>query len=79
MILTPAQMRGARGLLPWSQRQLAERSGVSVETITRLKRLSRMKAIPVTLAAIERALTEAGVVLIAGALRCPPEQRTLPP
>ncbi len=64
MTLTPAHMRGARGLLAWSQRQLAERSGVSVETITRLEGLSRMKANLVTLATIERALAEAGVVLI---------------
>jgi transcriptional regulator with XRE-family HTH domain len=32
-ILLPAQCRGARGLLGWSQAELAERAGVSRSTI----------------------------------------------
>ena len=32
-ILLPAQCRGARGLLGWSQGELAERAGVSRSTI----------------------------------------------
>jgi transcriptional regulator with XRE-family HTH domain len=37
MLVTAEQMRAARGLLDWSQSQLAERSGVSLPTIKRME------------------------------------------
>ena len=37
MILTPAHIRAARGLLGWSQGDLAEASGVPRRTITRVE------------------------------------------
>ncbi|MBR0687761.1 PAS domain-containing protein [Bradyrhizobium manausense] len=37
MILTAAQVRGARGILTWSVQELASRAGVSVSTIRRLE------------------------------------------
>ena len=61
-ILTAALCRGARGLLDWSQAELAERAGVSRSTIKdfeagvhELHRASEAQML--------RALDEAGVVL----------------
>jgi predicted transcriptional regulator len=36
-IITTEQLRGARGLLAWSQSELANRAGLSVPTIKRLE------------------------------------------
>ena len=56
-------MRAARAMLDWSQTKLAEESGVSVETIKRLERMDgAIEATKViTLDAIQKALTGAGV------------------
>ena len=57
-----AQIRAARGLLNWSQGELAERAGVSKQSVTRIEigatdpRLS-------TMAALYQAIRSAGVVL----------------
>jgi transcriptional regulator with XRE-family HTH domain len=66
-MLTSEQVRAARALLRWDQSVLAERAGVSVETIKRLERMDGplLETRSSTLVAIERALETAGVVFIA--------------
>lgn len=61
--MTSAQMRAARAMLDWTQPQLAEAAGVSVETIKRLERLEgEVTATRVaTIDAIEKALVKAGI------------------
>jgi transcriptional regulator with XRE-family HTH domain len=64
--ITGAQLEAARKLLGWTYRELAERCGVSLGSITRLTMAPDwpLRARPETLAAIERALEEAGVEFI---------------
>ncbi len=38
-MLTAEQLRGARAMLRWEQSTIAEKSGVSVETIKRLEKM----------------------------------------
>lgn len=61
--ITGAQLDAARKLLGWTYRELAERCGVSLGSITRLTMAPDwpLRARPETLAAIERVLEEAGV------------------
>ena len=55
IMITPAQIRAARGLLKWSQKDLANKSGVSLRAINRMEieecdpRMSTVKAIQYTL------------------------------
>lgn len=66
-MLTSEQIRAARALLRWEQRDLAEASKVSLPTVKRLEaKVGEMKANAVTLDALERALTEAGVTFTNG-------------
>ena len=58
-----SQVRAARGLLAWSQDQLAESSGVPKRTIARLE-LNEGGSHKSTLAAIRTALEAAGVEFI---------------
>jgi len=62
-MLTPAQCRAARGLLDWTQDQLAERAQVGVVTI---RQLEAGQTVPrrATLHVIQRAFELAGVELI---------------
>lgn len=54
-MITPAQIRAARGLLKWSQRDLSYKSGVSLRAINRMEseecdpRMSTVKALEQTL------------------------------
>lgn len=62
--LSVAQLRGARGLLGWSQSQLAEAAGLSLPTIKR----TELETVNVSIEAREKlriALEEAGVEFIA--------------
>ncbi len=61
--MTSGQLRAARALLDWSQTTLAEKCGLSVETIKRLERMKgSLEATKVsTLEAIIKALDKAGV------------------
>ena len=59
-MLTSEQMRAARSLIRWDQKQLAEASKVSVPTIKRLE------GIPGPLAAQERTVEALRVALEAG-------------
>ena len=63
--LTGAQMRGARGVLNWSVRQLANRAGVSPGVVRRLEEYDG--ALPVSDESLEvfrKALSDAGVELL---------------
>jgi len=64
MTLTPAQSRAARGLLDWSQSELAGHSNLSESTIRDFEKRRRVPSVN-NLAAVARALEEAGVQFIA--------------
>jgi transcriptional regulator with XRE-family HTH domain len=61
-MLTSEQIRAARAMLRIEQRELAERSGVSLETIKRIERIPGVvSAYTSTVAAIQSALEAAGI------------------
>lgn len=66
IMITGAQMRAARGLLRWSARELAEKSGISLPTI---QRMESVEGVPPSSAksvdAIQKAMERAGVEFIA--------------
>lgn len=62
-MITIAQCRAARALLDWSREDLAEASKVSLRTIVDFERGAREPR-DLTLEAIERALSGAGVQFI---------------
>lgn len=64
-MITIEQIKAARGLLEWNQDALAEASGVSKASINMLERRVANPKME-TLAAIQRALEEAGVEFIEG-------------
>ncbi|MBP0447735.1 helix-turn-helix domain-containing protein [Roseomonas sp. SSH11] len=75
---TPAQLRAARGLLGWSQADLAEASGVSLRTVKVLESAPDLDPVPGragTVAALVDALHAAGVGFIAGTGRIGVERR----
>lgn len=63
-MLTPAQSRAARGLIEWSQEQLAQASHLGLSTIRDFEKGRRVPTHN-NLEAIRRALEVAGVVFIA--------------
>ncbi|GGD93644.1 transcriptional regulator [Aureimonas endophytica] len=64
--MTSEQMRAARSLIRWDQKQLAEASKVSVPTIKRLEGIpGPLAAQERTVAALQSALEAAGVIFIA--------------
>ncbi|HEU0147948.1 MAG TPA: helix-turn-helix transcriptional regulator [Bradyrhizobium sp.] len=63
--MTPDQSRAARGLLDWSQAELAARSNLSESTIRNFEKGRGIPSIN-NLAAVRRALEAAGVQLIDG-------------
>jgi transcriptional regulator with XRE-family HTH domain len=62
-VITPSQCRAARGLLEWSQQELAERAQVGVVTIHQLE-AGTSEPRRATLQAIRRAFESAGVDFI---------------
>ena len=64
MSITPAQCRGARGLLGWSQSNLSKASKTATKTIADFERGAR-DPYPRTLEDIQSALEIAGVEFIA--------------
>jgi transcriptional regulator with XRE-family HTH domain len=64
-MLSPAQSRAARGLLDWSQIDVASRSNLSESTIRDFEKGRRVPS-PNNLAAILRAFEGAGVVFTNG-------------
>lgn len=62
-MVTSAQIRAARGLLNWTVRDLAEKSGVHRNTVTRIE--NDMTEGGYSSAAIQQALESAGVIFVA--------------
>ena len=62
-MLTPAQCRAARGLIDWSQSELAERAEVGIVTIRQLEAGAHAPRRS-TLDVVRRALEAAGVEFI---------------
>ena len=62
-MLTPAQCRAARGLIDWSQMELAERAGVGIVTIRQLEAGNHAPR-RATLDVVRRALEAFGVEFI---------------
>jgi ribosome-binding protein aMBF1 (putative translation factor) len=58
--ITPAQIRGARGMLDWSLMDLARAAGVSVSTVKRIDD-TRMVVSPDKVSMVQGALEAAGV------------------
>jgi len=61
--LLPEQCRAARGLLDWTQEQLAERAGVARSTVRDFE-CRRHELHRTTEESVVRALQEAGVILL---------------
>ena len=59
-IIFAAKIRAARGLLNWSQGELAERAGVSKQSVTRIEN-GTMDARFSTMTALNEAIRSAGV------------------
>jgi transcriptional regulator with XRE-family HTH domain len=62
-MITPGQIRAARGLLGWTQAQLAKEAGLSEVAVKNLER-GRSDPRASTLAAIQEAFSRAGVVFL---------------
>jgi transcriptional regulator with XRE-family HTH domain len=64
-MITSAQIRGARGLLNWSRKELAEHSGISFASMMRLESFDGIPASNFkTLEAVKNAFENAGVEFI---------------
>jgi len=64
-LLTAAQIRGARGLLDWSQQKLAEATKLSVQTIKRMEGAKGPEgSTEANVDAVRRVLETAGVVFL---------------
>jgi ribosome-binding protein aMBF1 (putative translation factor) len=61
--MTPEQCRAARGWLGWSQQELADRAHVGLSTVRDFE-ARRRQPIANNIAAIRRALQDAGIELI---------------
>jgi len=61
-VITSAQIRAARGILNWSRKDLAERSGVSFASMMRLESFEGVPASNFkTLESVKQAFEKAGV------------------
>jgi transcriptional regulator with XRE-family HTH domain len=64
-MMTAEQLRAARAMLKMEQRELAEMSGVSIDTIKRLERMDGpLSAQTTTVDAIQRVLLKEGVIFL---------------
>jgi transcriptional regulator with XRE-family HTH domain len=63
-VLTIAQLRAARGLLGWSQSELAERAGLSVPTVKRVEAGKGPRVSDLAREKLRTALENAGVEFI---------------
>ena len=62
-MVSSSQIRAARALLRWSQQDLADKAIVSLNAVTRLER-DEVDPRMSTVAAVEKALTKAGVTFL---------------
>lgn len=62
-MVTSAQIRAARGLLNWTVRDLAEKSGVHRNTVTRIENDATEGGYSIN--AIQQALEAGGVIFVA--------------
>jgi transcriptional regulator with XRE-family HTH domain len=62
-MITPPMCRAARGLLNWSQQQLADAAEVSPSTVRNFE-AGRTVPVPTIASAIQRALESAGIEFI---------------
>jgi predicted transcriptional regulator len=62
-MMTPGQCRAARGLLDWTQQELAHRAGVGIVTVRQLE-AGTTEPRRATLEVIRRALSSAGIEFI---------------
>ena len=63
-MITIEQLRAARGLLGWSQSELAERAGLSLPTVKRLEGGFGPRVSDEARAKLQRAIEAAGIELI---------------
>ena len=63
-MLSAAQMRAARGLLNWSQGELAEAAGLSLPTIKRMETKGTGDSAAKNVDAVQRALEAVGISFI---------------
>jgi transcriptional regulator with XRE-family HTH domain len=63
-MITSAQSRGARGLLKWSQQDLADAAKIGIVTVRQFEN-EQAEPRSATLQVIQRALESAGVIFIA--------------
>ena len=64
-MITSGQIKAARGLISWTARQLAEKSGIGFSTLIRLESEEGIPSSHVkTLEAIKRAIEDAGIEFI---------------
>jgi transcriptional regulator with XRE-family HTH domain len=62
-MMTPAQSRMARAAIGWTTTELAKAAKVGISTVNRFE-TDQAVPIPATLAAIQRALEDAGIVFL---------------
>ena len=67
MLLTGPQVRAARGLVAWSQTDLASAAGVGLATVQRLEKQDGMlRGMTDTIWKVRKALEKAGIIFIDG-------------
>jgi transcriptional regulator with XRE-family HTH domain len=79
MIITGRQLRAACALVGLHQKSLAERSGVSIQTIQHMESFdaAMIGCKPVTLDKVTEALSSSGVIFIDGGVQMLPGKRLL--
>jgi DNA-binding XRE family transcriptional regulator len=65
IMITASQVKKARKLLGWTQKDCAKKAGVSLETLVHME--AGLKALPRTKEAIQSALEAAGIEFMSGA------------
>lgn len=64
-MITAEQIRGARGILKWSARELAEKAGLSLPTIQRMEREGGIDGtLSRNVTAVQKTLEDAGIEFI---------------
>jgi transcriptional regulator with XRE-family HTH domain len=64
-VISVEQLRAARGLLGWSQSELAARAGLSLPTVKRVEGQAKARASDDARIKLQRALEAAGIEFIA--------------